>query len=672
MSNVLAVQPYLYEHKSAYTDLRANNTNNNRSNVSFLGLPKIPPPKVKTPKKDIPVALDDIAISVARKIAENADKLGISRTDYLLQNIKSLAYIPQVIPEKSKSAVVGKTTVTTLIDGEQIFDKAADYIKSAKKSIQIEMFEFQHPQIDGNIWPANGAEVVAGFDTHKSLLPMIMKKKRENPDLKIQMILDAHKWYMDGNGNSVRHYNNQNMIKYLKTNGIDVVPYPRAAQSGAALQHVKLVAVDGKKVIMGGMNWGTHSAANHDACVSIETRPDSKHSEVDNILSEIFNKDWAFSWQRLGKTKIVAGPLTENEQQFYKGLHKEIKQENIDYMKIVGELYDNEADRTRYDPKNLEKLDLIKYNPIEKPAIKILSTKPRELAYTGEQGSESIRTYVMDKVSTSKKLKAELFVLSDKEIIQTIIDRVHKGELDAKIIVDPSIIEEFPYCNTAYQKLVENNIPIRQYKTNTNINQRMHGKWAVFDDKEVLIGSSNWSAMAMNQNLKKGQREDYNLYTEEINKEIVKYMKDVEPFEKLAGLPPLNRKKLDYKEVLSRRAKIKKAVNQINECGSANVKLQDKEYKFTVKNRSDLNTIKGYYKIIIDRNNAKEKYKRGNNEAAIAFEKPSLARVFIRQFEKDWKHSESEYEKIKDRCYETPSISKKTTAVVGSKLDLEG
>ena len=452
MKSNLAVSPKVYSDSLCFfrqnISFAASKSDNNDSYQK-----RIPKPEVKTPRKDHPVYLDDISFAVAKKIAENANKLGISRTDYLIQNIRSLAYMPQVIPEPSKTAIVGKTNVTTLIDGEQIFDKAVEYIKSAKDSIQIEMFEFQHPSVDGHRWPSNGAEVVAGFDEHKSLLPMIIKKKKENPDLKVQIILDAHKWYMDGTGSPIRHYNNQDMIRYLKTNGIDVVPYPRAAQSGAALQHVKLVAVDGKKLIIGGMNWGTHSAANHDACVAIETRDGYKNSEVDNILTEIFNKDWAFSWQRLGRTKIVAGPLTEDEQPFYKGLNKEIKQENVDYMNIVGELYNNENDKKRYDEKNLSKLDIIKRYPVETPAIKVLSTKPRELAYIGEKGSESIRQYVMDKVKSANKLRAELFVLSDKEIIQTIIDRVHKGELDAKIIVDPSIIEEFPYCNTAYQKL---------------------------------------------------------------------------------------------------------------------------------------------------------------------------------------------------------------------------
>ena len=50
---------------------------------------------------------------------------------------------------------------------------------------------------------------------------------------------------------------------------------------------------------------------------------------------------------------------------------------------------------------------------------------------------------------------------------------------------------------------------------------------------------------------------------------------------------------------------------------------------------------------------------------AIAFEKPVLARVFLKQFEKDWKHSESEYEKVRNRVYEAPPMS-------GTKLDVAG
>ena len=95
----------------------------------------------------------------------------------------------------------------------------------------------------------------------------------------------------------------------------------------------------------------------------------------------------------------------------------------------------------------------------------------------------------------------------------------------------------------------------------------MHRKRADFDDTELQIGTAKWTAMAINQNLKKGQREDYEKYTEQINREIVGYMKKVEKVEESIGLPPLIRKRLDYKEVLVRRGKIKKAVNEINETG---------------------------------------------------------------------------------------------------------
>lgn len=635
----------------------------NRKDDSYQS--RIPKPIVKTPRKDHPVALDDVSFYVANKIAMDANKMGISRTEYLMQKIKSLSYIPQVPPVPSKSAIVGNTRATTLIDGEQIFDKTVEYVKSAKESIQVEMFEFQHPKVDGHKWPSNGSESVGGYDQHVSLLPIILSKKKENPNLKVQIILDAHKWYINGNNERDRHYNNMDMIKYLKENDIDVVPYPRAAQGGASLQHVKLVAVDGKKLIIGGMNWGNHSNANHDACIALETLPDKKNSEVDNIIEDIFNKDWKFSWQRLAKTKMVAGPLSEDEQELYKGLNKEIKQENLDYMKTVGVLYDNDKDKKRYDE---DRLDIIKRNPVERPAIKILATKPRELAYVGETGKETTRDYLLDKVKTAKKLRAELFVISDKEIIQNIIKRTKSGELDAKIIVDPSIIKEFPYCNTAYQELVENGVNVREYKTDEKINQRLHSKWAVFDDREVMIGSTNWSAMGLNQNLRKGEREDYDLYTDKINTEIKEYLKTVAPIEEEVGLPPVNRKKLDYKELYVRRSKIKKAINDINKTGEATISLQKKEYNFTEKDRPKLSTIKGYYKIMIDRNNAKEKYKRGNNEVAIAFDKPILANVFNQQFERDWKHSESEYERVKDRFYE----SQAATAETGNKLNLMG
>ena len=624
----------------------------NKSSDPNTRLPKI---DVRTPQKLNPVALPDVSYFMAQKIIESANKSGISVDALLRQYMGHLAFVPNVVPEASKSAQVGRTKVTTLIDGEQIFNKTLEMVKGAKSSIQVEMFEFQNLKIDGDKWPSNGADAVPGFAEQQSLLPLLVKKKRENPDIKIQVILDAHKWYINGHGEKERHYNNQAMIKYLLENGIDVVPYPRAAQNGSTLQHVKMVAVDGKSAIIGGMNWGTHSCANHDACVALETLPQYNNSEVDNIINDIFIPDWKFSWQRLGKTKLVAGPLSEEEQDAYNGLNKEIKQENVDYMKIVGDLYNKPEYLNRYDKNDLSKLDITEVHPVESPKIKVLTTKPNELKFVGEQGSESTRKFLQNKLNTCQKVRGELFVLSDKELIETIVKRHKEGQLDAKFIVSSDILEEFPYCRKAYNELVENNVPVKLYNFDERINQRMHGKWAIFDDKEVMIGSTNWSAMGLNQNLQKGMREDYELYAAKIDDEIRDNLKKVKEFEDQLGIPPLSRKRLDYKELMVRREMFKKVRNNLNKYGVASIDLQGNKYDFSDEQKSTIATIQGYYNIIKDRHNAKEKYKRGNNECAIVFEKPSLAAVFIRQFDKDWKHSETDFDKLKNKVLKTPS-----------------
>ena len=608
--------------------------------------------KKKPPTRNGPLGnMTDISFFVRKQINEESYKKGISNDEYLRSLMKCATYTPVVMPVDSKSAIVGNTRVHTLIDGGQIFDKTIEYLKSAEKSIQVEMFEFQNLTVDGEKWAQNGAEKVPGAKEQQDILWLLVKKKQANPEMKIQVILDAHKWYMDGHGDKTKHFANQDMIKFLKKKGIDVVPYPRASQQGAALQHVKLVAVDGKKLIMGGMNWGTHSAANHDACVAIENLPTKKNSEVDNVIEEIFNTDWKFAWQRIGETELAPGPLCEADQQYYKGMNKEIKKENVDYVNLLKDFYDTDEAKQRYSNNDLE---LIKTNPVENPKIAVLATKPKELELVGKAGLETTREVLMDKIKTCKKLRAELFVLTDKELVKTVIKRVKAGELDAKFIVEPSIIEQFPYCENAYDELKENDIPVRIYKVDKSVNQRMHSKWAVFDDKEVMIGSTNWSAMGLNQNLKTGKRDDYDLNTGEIDNEIKDYFKAVKEHEKKLQIPSLSWDggNVDHKNLKDRLKVFRTAINELNKKGETSLTLNGKKYSFVNDDKltaqSSLQTIQGYYGIIKDRHNAKEKFKRGNNEAMVLFESPSLAKnVFVKQFDRDWQHSDSKYDKAK-------------------------
>lgn len=635
--------------------------NKHAQNISF-GAFRNP---IKPSKKFAPFGImQDISESLSEQLNIEAYRKKLSTDAYIRTLMKNPSYMPSVMPVESKSVKIGNTRLHSLIDGEQIFNKTLEYIKSAKKSIQIEMFEFQNLTVDGNHWATSGAKKVPGAKEQQQILGMLLKKKQANPEMKIQLILDAHKWYMDSHGKT-RHYNNQDMIRFLKQKGIDVVPYPKTSR----LQHIKLMVVDGEKAILGGMNWGTHSAANHDACVALENLPNKKSSEIDNLLDHHFNPDWALAWKQIGETRLVNGPVTKEEQQFYQGLNKEIKQENVDFVKLIGEFYNTPEAMNRYKEG---RLDLSEINPLDNPAIKVLGTKPRELAEVGKQGDESTREYLMDKIKTCKKLRAELFVLTDKELVATVSERIKRGNLDAQFVISSELLK-FPYCRMAYHELLVNKIPVRVYKTDKSTSQRLHSKWAVFDDKEVLIGSTNWSGMGLNQNLAKGFREDHELNSKKIMDEIKEYLKEANAFEKELGIP-LFKDISDYPAILQRKKELTKVINEIEKTGKTSMNIGGKAHDLDTEDLSTISTIQGYYTLIKKRYNAKEKYKRGNNELSIVFSSPLMAKsVFQKQFDRDWVHSESKFDRLKQKIWPIRRPAQTTKPDIGpDKLDIEG
>jgi len=111
---------------------------------------KLPKPINKLAPEQKPVNIE-VSFDLGTKLIEYANKLDLTVNDYILQYMKHLAPRPGVIAEKSTTANIGRTKVTTLIDAEQIFDKTIEFIKSAEKSIQVEMFEFQNLKIDGDV-----------------------------------------------------------------------------------------------------------------------------------------------------------------------------------------------------------------------------------------------------------------------------------------------------------------------------------------------------------------------------------------------------------------------------------------------------------------------------------------------------------------------------------------
>lgn len=590
-----------------------------------------------------------------------AFRRGVAPADLFAQMLGVKKFMPKVIPVPSVTKRIFGTNLeaTSLMDGEQIFKRTLEDVQSAKKFIQVKMFEFQNIKVDGDTWKPMGAQNVPGFEEQQAILQTLITKKRTNPKMKIQIILDSHKWGMDSNGRR-KHYNNQDMIVFLKKNGIDVVPAPRQAQDGSVLHHDKYVIVDGKRAIMGGMNWGTHSTANHDFCFAFKVVDEGKRSEIDNLMND-FNINWRFAWERIGSKRLVAGPLDEAEQEFYRGINKEIKPENVSYYNAMKEFFATTEAQNRYKEN---RLDLIPCRPLRNPVIKFLDTKPAELVEIGERGSESAFEYLLKEARESKEIFGEMFYFTNKEIRNTIFERVAAGKLKIQIVMHEA---DFPYCKEAYFDMRDHGIDVRVYKEDKSITQRMHAKWLIFDNRRIMVGSPNISDRALMQNLAVGFRKDTPLTSGRIDNEIDQLVQEVKPFEDYLHLPNLQWDGSwgSYQKLLKVRDSMMKVYRRLMKDGKAEFKLSGNRYilkkgeaavtingiKHPYNEKDDRGTfailrkIRGYYGNISELHNKKPKHQRGNNESAVVIDSPAFVRdVFKPQFIRDWQHSESKFE----------------------------
>lgn len=311
-----------------------------------------------------------------------------------------------VSPGKS-SSVVDSNTVTPDIGGKDIFTSANEMIKSAKSSIKIEMYNWRNKKVDGK----DGAVGAPGYEEQQNLLPLVVAAARRG--VNVQVILD-------GSTTSSGNINNSDMAKYLKKNGVKVLTYPADTVN---IDHVKLMVIDGKDALIGGMNWSSNSPINHDADVRIKG-PAAKEAE------QIFDEDWAFSsgksFSKPSKTEVPSGN------------------------------------------------------------IKFITTAPPE----EDGGSSEIQKALLDNINRAKKsIHGEIYTFTDPDVIQAMKDAKARG-VDVKIIFDPS--QAF-VNQKAFDELSSAGIETRWYDADTSKRQLLHAKWGVFDDKELLIGSANWT-----------------------------------------------------------------------------------------------------------------------------------------------------------------------------------
>lgn len=163
--------------------------------------------------------------------------------------------------------------VTPWLGGDAATQGVIEQLKSAQSSIQVEMYRIGNQNI---------------LDA--------LKEKAQSGTVKVQVLLDPTPGYDAGDTKD------QNRIRAeLKAAGVEVINYP--IDKKGKIDHVKLLIVDGKRGVIGGLNWDRHSHANLDMNVLVQ-------GEAVQDMSDRFAHDWKFAG---GGETAKAAPVSPND-----------------------------------------------------------------------------------------------------------------------------------------------------------------------------------------------------------------------------------------------------------------------------------------------------------------------------------------------------------------------
>ncbi|HET9849204.1 MAG TPA: phospholipase D-like domain-containing protein, partial [Candidatus Dormibacteraeota bacterium] len=168
------------------------------------------------------------------------------------------AVLPAVV---SAPISVGTDQLVPLPDGSSAFRAITDLLHQARRSIDLELYEFQRLDLAAMLLDARdrGVTVTAIKDPTEQTSRSVWAE--------------------------------------LEQAGIRVLAFPLERLT---IDHVKLAVVDGSRAIVGGINWGTRSSLNHDFDV-LATGP------VASNLERVFQQDMALA----GAPAVIPPPAPD-------------------------------------------------------------------------------------------------------------------------------------------------------------------------------------------------------------------------------------------------------------------------------------------------------------------------------------------------------------------------
>ena len=170
--------------------------------------------------------------------------------------------LPTAVPAPIRS---GADELVPLTDGAAAFAAIGEALSQARRSIDLELYEFQQVDLAALLLDARdrGVTVTAIKDPSER--------------------------------------SSRSIWAQLEQGGVRVVSFPLERLT---IDHVKLLIVDGVRAIVGGINWGTHSPKNHDFDV-LASGP-----VVEN-LERVFKQDLALS----GEPAVIPSPAGDRTVQ---------------------------------------------------------------------------------------------------------------------------------------------------------------------------------------------------------------------------------------------------------------------------------------------------------------------------------------------------------------------
>jgi phosphatidylserine/phosphatidylglycerophosphate/cardiolipin synthase-like enzyme len=157
----------------------------------------------------------------------------------------------------------GADQLYPLTSGPSAFSAIIDRVRAARRSIDLELYEFQRVDLAAMLLDAHdrGVQVTAIQDPSER--------------------------------------SSRSIWAELRQGGVRVVSFPIERLT---IDHVKLLIVDGDQAIVGGINWGTHSLQNQDFDL-LATGP------VVNNLERVFRQDLALS----GEVGTIPAPSSDRQ-----------------------------------------------------------------------------------------------------------------------------------------------------------------------------------------------------------------------------------------------------------------------------------------------------------------------------------------------------------------------